>query len=364
MILNQDTLHQIINSIADPIFVKDRDHHWVLLNDACCQFIGHPREKLLGKSDYDFFPKKEADVFRKKDEEVFKTGRENLNEENFTDAKGVVHTILTKKRLYKDSSGSPFIVGIIRDITDRKKAEQSVVELTRSEAEREQLELFAYVASHDLREPLQAIIGFSDLLKNRYSASLDEHGHGYLKRVQDAANRMSRLIDDLLKFSRVVKRSELFARVDLAPLIKGILEDLELQIQKNGAKVQLGPLGVIYGDESQIHQLFQNLISNAIKFHLPGKSPVIVIHSLNLDETHLEVAVEDNGIGIETQYWERIFRPFERLHNHMEFEGNGIGLAICEKIATYHEGRIRVESLPGRGSTFYVVLRKFQPSAS
>ena len=362
MDLTKETLHQIINSIADPVFVKDREHRWVLLNDAFCQFIGHPCEALIGKSDYDFFPKKEADVFWQKDEEVFKTGQENLNEEELTDAKGVEYTIVTKKTLYTDKAGNHFIVGIIRDHSDRRRVERSLMELARTQAEREQLELFAYVASHDLREPLQSIIGFGDLLKNRHSASLDSQGLGYLKRIHDAAHRMSRLIDDLLKFSKVIKRSELFSLVDLKKMIEDIVRDLDYQVRKEDATIICGKLPVIYGDETQIRQLFQNLISNALKFHLPEKPVKIEIQSRELEQGRVEISVKDNGIGMEEKYLNRIFRPFERLHTQAEFEGSGIGLAICQKIVAHHEGGIEAKSRPGEGSVFYVILPKFHSS--
>ena len=362
MELTKEALTQILNSIADPVFVKDREHRWVLLNDACCQFIGHSREALIGKSDYDFFPKKEADVFWQKDEEVFKTGRENLNEEEFTDSKGVTYTIVTKKTLYTDFAGNPFIVGVIRDNSDHRRVEKSLVELARSQAEREQLELFAYVASHDLREPLQSIIGFGDLLKNRHSEALGEAAGGYLKRIHDAAHRMSRLIDDLLKFSKVIKRSELFSLVDLNKIMADLIEDDDYQIRKEDAVITCGKLPTIYGDETQVRQLFQNLISNALKFHLPDHPVRITVQSYDLDNGRVELSFKDNGIGIDEKYLTRIFRPFERLHTRTEFEGSGIGLAICQKIVTHHEGEIYAKSRKGEGTTFYIVLPKFHSS--
>lgn len=357
MDVNKDTLHRIIDSIADPIFIKDRRHRWVLLNDACCELIGHSRSELLGKSDYEFFPKEQADVFWKKDEEVFTSGLENLNEEDITDSKGVTHTIVTKKTLYTDLAGDMFIVGIIRDVTDRKSAERSQMELALSRAEREQLELFAYVASHDLREPLQSIIGFGDLLKNRCDEALQDQGRGYLKRIQDAASRMSRLIDDLLKFSKVVKRAELFKRVELSKVISEVLDDFEFQTKKTGAQVTVGKLPALYGDETQLRQLLQNLLSNALKFCPQGRKPQVTVLSRDLGE-EVELSVRDNGIGIDEKYLERIFKPFERLHSIAEFEGSGVGLAICQKIAAHHGGRIYVRSKLQEGSTFFVVLPK------
>jgi PAS domain S-box-containing protein len=358
--LTQDALHQIIQSIADPVFVKNRKHEWVFLNDACCQLIGHSRDELMGKSDYDFFPKPQADVFWAMDEAVFVTGEENHNEEDITDSSGNTHTISTRKTLYTDPKGQPFIVGVIRDITDHKRMEKSLVKLARAETEKEQLELFAYVASHDLREPLQSITGFSDLLMNRHGPLLDENGKGYLKRIQAAATRMSRLIDDLLKFSRVVKRAEFFGLVDLGKLIPEVLEDFEFQIKKQHAEINIGPMPSIYGDEMQIRQLFQNLISNALKFHDAHQKPKIIIQCKDLSQDRIEIIVEDNGIGIDEKYLKRIFKPFERLHSRSEFEGSGIGLAICEKIVSHHEGQIRAESQLGFGTTFYIDLPKFQ----
>lgn len=358
MDVHKDTLHSIVDAIADPIFVKDRRHRFVLLNDACCRLIGRPREELLGKSDYDFFPKEEADVFWQKDEEVFKTGEPNLNEEDITDAAGETHTIVTKKSRYIDSTGHPFIVGVTRDITDSKELERRQLELARSQAEREQLELFAYVASHDLREPLQSIIGFSDLLKERYSQRLDPAGANYLKRIGDAAERMSGLIDDLLKFSKVIKREELFESVDLSKVISDILDDYEYLIRKVGANVQVGRLPAIHGDRTQIHQLFQNLLSNALKFHPQGRSPEVSVSAKDQKDGRIEVMVRDNGIGIDPKYWQRIFRPFERLHGRTEYEGSGVGLAICQKIAYHHGGEIRLQSQPGDGSIFSVVLQR------
>lgn len=357
MEVNKETLHQIINTLADPVFVKDRDHRFVFLNDACCELIGRPRADLIGRSDYDFFPKEQADIFWRKDEEVFKTGLENLNEETITDANKIVHTIVTKKSLYVDSESRPFIVGIIRDVTDRKQAERSRFDLTRAQAEREQLELFAYVASHDLREPLQSITGFSDLLHNRYGSSLDASGQGYLKRIQEAALRMSHLIDALLKFSKVVKRADLFSLVDLSKVLPEVLEDLEFQIKKEKAQITVGKLPMLYGDEMQLRQLFQNLLTNALKFHPPGRVPEVSILSRDMGDK-VEIALRDNGIGIQEKYLERIFRPFERLHSRTEFEGSGVGLAICQKIVSHHEGQIHVRSTPGEGSTFYIVLPK------
>ncbi len=357
---SKETLESIINAVADPIFVKDRKHCWVLLNDACCKFIGHTREELIGKSDYDFFPKKEADVFWEKDEAVFRTGRENLNEENFTDANRIVHTIVTKKNLFVDSNKNQFIVGVIRDITEQKISNETVIkqtaELARSEAEREHLEFFAYVAAHDLREPLQRIVGFAELLKSASKQDLTEDGKKYLQKIQEGAGRMSQLIDDLLRFSKVIKRAELFHPVALNAVVARVMEDLELLIRQSDARIKVDPLPAVQGDESQLHQLFQNLISNAIKFKKADQPPSILIEIRQAGNAFWEITVSDQGIGFDPKFSEKIFRPFERLHSREQYDGSGVGLAICQKIVAYHGGKISVQTHPDQGSTFSILF--------
>ncbi len=357
---SRTTLENIVNAVADPIFVKDREHRWVLLNDACCKFIGHSRENLIGRSDYDFFPREEADTFWQKDEVVFKTGRENLNEESFTGADGVPHTIITKKTLFVDGDGRQFIVGVIRDVTDLKQAHGALLrqtsELARSEAEREYLEFFAYVAAHDLREPLQRIVGFSDLLKSSPAEKLTEEGRRYLEKIQDGAWRMSALIEDLLNFSRVVKRPELFKALSLSAVVAGSLNDLDFSIRESGAVVKTGPLPSVHGDESQLRQLFQNLFSNAIKFKKEKTPPRITVESRPDGDGFWQIDVRDEGIGFDHEFSEKIFRPFERLHTRDRYPGSGIGLAICRKIVSHHGGKISASSSPGQGTVFSILL--------
>ncbi len=355
-------LDKIINSIGDPIFVKDREHRWVLLNDAYCRFMGYRREGLIGKSDYDFFSKKEADVFWAKDEEVFTSEKENFNEESFTDAKGIPHVILTRKTLFEDSEGEKFIVGTIRDITERKQAQdelmQKNVELARIQAEREYLELFAYVASHDLQEPLQKIMAFGGLLKTHSAQALDEKGRSFLERMEFAAMRMSRMLEDLLQFTKVTMGADVLESVDLEEILGEVLSDLDLKISKARAKIEIRDLPSVQADRRQMHQLFLNLVANALKFQKPNGTPHVTVEGRPSKTAGLvEVAVKDNGIGFDEKHLERIFRPFERIHPRDAYEGSGIGLAICQKIAKRHGGSIRAQSQEGKGSTFFVTLQ-------
>jgi len=651
---SKNYLDKIINSIRDPIFVKDEKHRWVLLNDACCQFIGHRREELIGRSDFEFFPPEEAKVFWEKDEEVFRTGNENLNEESFTDAKGEQHYIVTRKSLYSDAKGQKFIVGTIRDITARKRAElellqsrddlerrvqertyewsraneelkREILERARTEEElklsekqyrdlvetshdliwsvdaegrwtflnrqatkriygyepeemlgrkftefetaeqaekdletfakvkegqkfyqyetvhrhkdgssvylsynaivmrdesgrvlgstgtasditarhlaeqqlkeseerirtiidhaldavavfdedgriiywnpqaekifgwsaleamgrkdtdllippryrdlyskirhrflrtketgmlnrrlettarnaegkefpieitvsplpwgdrfifsafirditdrkqaeedlrlkslelsrsNKELQDFAYVASHDLQEPLHKIIAFGDRLRDSAGGALKDRGLDSLERIQRAALRMRKLIDDLLQYARVTTRAKPRELVDLEAVVKEALGILEIRVAESGAQIECGPLPTVHADRPQMLQLFQNLLSNALKFHKAGEAPRISVNGREREDGSAEVAVVDEGIGFDPKYTDTVFKPFQRLHGRQEYEGTGMGLAICQKIAQRHGGEIVVHSEPGKGSRFALILPK------
>jgi PAS domain S-box-containing protein len=260
------------------------------------------------------------------------------------------------------SNGSHIAIGM--DNSHRKKAEREL-KLTMEELERSNKELldFAFIASHDLQEPLRKIQAFGDLVIRKYLPRLDEQGQDYLKRMQNAAARMQALIDGLLAYSRVTSKSRPFTRVDLTVPVREALSDLDLRIEAAGAEVELAELPVIEADPSQMTQLFQNLIANAVKFHRPEEPPRIKIFS-SAKAGWCEVYVEDNGIGFHERHSKLIFTPFERLHGRGEYEGVGMGLAICRKIAERHGGRITARSTPGKGSTFIVTLPLKQKAAS
>jgi light-regulated signal transduction histidine kinase (bacteriophytochrome) len=230
--------------------------------------------------------------------------------------------------------------------------EARAAELARSNAE---LEQFASIASHDLQEPLRKVRTFTQQLTVIDSDKLSPKGHDYLERANRAAERMQKLIEDLLKFSRVATHGRPFEPVDLQELTRGVLIDLELQIEGSGAVVEVGELATIDADPLQMRQLMQNLISNALKFQREGVAPEVTVESSSSEDT-VEITVRDNGIGFESQYAGRIFRVFERLHGRSRYPGTGIGLALCRKIVERHGGRIVAESSPGAGATFTVTL--------
>lgn len=257
-----------------------------------------------------------------------------------------------------------------REITERKEAEERVnafaVELQRSNGE---LEQFASVASHDLQEPLRKIQAFGDRLQMRCREQLGEQGREYLDRMRSAAARMSILINDLLAFSRVTTRAQPFAEIDLAQEAQQVVSDLEGRLQETGGRVELGPLPTLFADPTQMRQLLQNLIGNGLKFHRPDEPPVVTVTGRLLAadgdgqaEPRYEVRVTDNGIGFEEKYLDRIFQVFQRLHGRNEYEGTGIGLAICRKIVERHGGTITARSTPGQGTTFVVTLPVNRPT--
>jgi PAS domain S-box-containing protein len=242
-------------------------------------------------------------------------------------------------------------VAIATDITHLKKTQQ------RLEQSNRELESFAYVASHDLQEPLRKIQTFGERLKTTCAAALSPEGRDYVERMQAAATRMRRLIDDLLSFSRVSSSARPFTQVDLGAVAREVLGDLEASVEQAQARVTVEELPVLAADPTQMRQLLQNLVGNALKFRREGVPPTVSIRGrVDAKAQRCVLEVEDNGIGFEEKYAERIFNVFQRLHGRGQYEGTGIGLAICRKIAERHGGSITVNSTPGVGTTFRVSL--------
>jgi len=263
--------------------------------------------------------------------------------------------------------------GVLFDITERKLAEdalrQSDEKLRQFTAQLEhsnrELQDFAYVASHDLQEPLRKIVVFGERLKEKTGESLAAEPRDYLERMQKAASRMQTLINDLLAVSRVTTKAHPFAPVDLAAVTREVVGDLETRIEQVKGRVEIGELPVIDSEQLQMRQLLQNLIGNALKFRKPEEPPVVKVAARKFSDDSgrelCELTVSDNGIGFEEKYLDRIFNVFQRLHSRNEYEGNGMGLAIVKKIALYHGGDITAKSKPGVGTTFILTLPATHP---
>ena len=243
------------------------------------------------------------------------------------------------------------------DITEQKQAQHDLkAYAVRLEKSNRDLEHFATVASHDLQEPLRKVMVFSQYLQKTQEDKLTPEGYSHLSRMQNAAERMSGLVKGLLELSRVNRTGRSFSTVDLAAVLADVRADLQLRIKKTGARVEIGDMMTIDADPLQIYQLFQNLIGNAMKFHRPGVPPVITVSARKPDASCCEITVRDNGIGFDTCYVNQIFDIFTRLHSRSEYEGTGIGLAICRKIVERHGGDITAISEVGKGSTFIIRL--------
>ena len=238
-----------------------------------------------------------------------------------------------------------------------------------------ELEQFAYLASHDLQEPLRKIISFSDLLMEQYKSNLDGDGALYLERIHHSASRMRLLINDLLNYSRLSRLLPI-EKIDLNAIIVAVKEDLEIPIKEKNATIEVSPLPVLTGNNSEFRQLFQNLISNSLKFSIQGTRPRISIVAedasaedlkylpgYDISKQYLSIKLTDNGIGFNQEYADKIFIIFQRLHGRNEYEGTGIGLAICKKITVKYGGTIFAQSSPGKGTTFVILLPKMGSSA-
>lgn len=344
-----------------------------MLNPKCGELFGYEKEDLLGKSIETLVPAK----FRERHVQH----RKNYNLNPHPRAMSGAGMELYGKR--KDGSEFPveisltnykteeglFVVAFIIDISLRKKQEElikkSVVELKQYsdalKASNAELENFAYISSHDLQEPLRKIQSFGDRIKLTDEKNLSEQSKDYLARMLNAAQRMQTLINDLLAFSRLTTRQQTYVRVDLNQILNDVLSDMEISIEKSGAKISSEKLPVMDAEPTQMRQLFQNLIANAIKFRKENFPPQLSISAKrneklsNENIQYFDLVFEDNGIGFDEKYSDRIFNIFQRLET-TKYEGTGIGLAVCKKIAQKHGGDITAKSKIGEGTKFIVTL--------
>lgn len=351
----------LLEAAPDAMVVVNHDGMIILLNLQAEKQFGYHRDELVGQPVTNIIPHGFA-------ERLIADGLRSANEALAQQIGTGIE--LTGRR--KDGTGFPLelmlsplegesgvlVTAAIRDITGRKQAEaelmQNINELNRSN---EELAQFAYVASHDLQEPLRMVASYTQLLSRRYKGKLDSDADEFIAFAVDGANRMQRLIQDLLRYSRIsTKGGELLA-TSSEHALESAAANLRAAVEDSGAVLTHDALPTVLADQTQLTQLFQNLVGNAIKYQGPG-TPRVHVSAVSNDDGYWTFSVKDNGLGIEPQYFERIFGMFQRLHKREEFAGTGIGLAICKRIVERHGSKLSVESAPGHGSTFRFDLAK------
>ncbi len=350
-------LASIVKSSNDAIIGTDVDGTIIAWNEAAERTFGYGPEETLGRPITILYPPERTGDEDQLFQPVFH-GKPITNHETVRLTKdGRRLEVSLHISPIKNSSGAIIVTsGIIRDISERKRAEEELREyMKKLEQSNRNLQDFAFIASHDLSEPLRKIQTFGDLLKAKGADRLGERERDYVSRMTGAANRMQEILDALLRYSRVDTKGQDFRPVKLGDLVRGATDDLEMAIRDVEAQVEIDPLPTVEGDPHQLRQLLQNLIANALKYHRAEVKPFVKIYGGTDDRTG-RIFVEDNGIGFDEKYLDKIFQPFQRLHGKHEYPGTGIGLAICKKIIERHGGTITAKSTPGKGSTFIVTL--------
>lgn len=369
-------LDAILVSMGEGLYQMDNEGKLVYLNPIGEQILGYRLDEIQGANVHELIHSRLPDGTDRPTErcplvEVVKTGTPHrCSEDYFIRKDGSFLPVAYSSTPLLMNGQVHGAVLSFHDITERKEAEEKLKtfseKLARSNRE---LQDFAHVASHDLQEPLRKVQAFGDRLKAKCGDLLTDDARDYLERMMNASKRMQTLINDLLTFSRVTTKAQPFVSVELDKITREVLSDLEVRIDQTSGRVEVDPLPNIEADPTQMRQLMQNLIGNALKFHRPETPPVIRVHA-EIEETGgdqkgeskiCRLTIEDNGIGFDEKYLDRIFTVFQRLHGRNEYEGSGVGLAVCRKIAERHHGRITAKSRPGEGATFIVTLPLTQP---
>jgi two-component system, chemotaxis family, CheB/CheR fusion protein len=367
-----DYFQNIVETVREPLVVLDSDLRVTGASRSFYRTFSVTKNETEGRLIYELGDRQwDIPALRRLLEEILpeRTEFDGFEVEHDFPRVGQRVILLNARRIVTVERNSTMILLAIEDITERKRVEEKL-ELYRVRLERSNRELqdFAQVASHDLQEPLRKILSFGDRLKTKAGPSLDDQCGDYLNRMLNAASRMQTLITDLMTFSKVETTAQSFVPTDLGRIAVEVRADLEAQIEGAGGRVEINALPTIDAEPLQMRQLLQNLISNSLKYSRVGVPPVVRIYSKTEDVAvsappgapprvrFCKLFVEDNGIGFDEKYLDRIFTVFQRLHKKGEYEGTGVGLAICRKITDRHFGDITARSSPGLGTTFEVTL--------
>ncbi len=342
----------VINKIPDAVFIKDKSSRIVMANDNFWNTYPHDKDKKrVEQTSKSAFVPESLGLVVEKEMQAFSRGVSEAQETILLPS-GEKRVLSTKRTRFK-SNDDVFILGVSRDVTDSQLA---LEEIMRSN---EELGRFAYIASHDLQEPLRMVANFTALLDEEYGDKLEGDAKKYMTFIVDGAIRMQDLISDLLEYSRIGADDMGFETFDSRTMINSALSNLSTGILNSGAGVTMDDMPVIHANPTQFSRLLQNLVGNAIKYRHPDRTPEVHIGVVEHDD-HWAFSVHDNGIGIKKEYFEQIFVIFNRLHHKNEYKGTGIGLAICKKIVENFHGQIWVESKYGTGSCFYFTLPKLK----
>lgn len=360
-------------NMMDLVCLHDPQGHYEYVSPSVKRILGYTPQDLEGLTPFDYMHPEDTERLQSAEgNELFCISPTDKVTYRMRTSEDTYIWLETSTKVISGADGAvDKLLTSSREVSDRVRAERAMSRTNRAlEQRNRELQDFAYVASHDLQEPLRKIRAFADLLIEDFNDALDDTGRYYLERMQDGAKRMSQLISDLLDYSRVTTRAQPFEPVDLNKVMHHVISDLELRISDAEASIDVDDLPTIEGDETQIRQLLQNLVGNALKFYREDARPVVRVEAEVLAPARLpedvqgqsvRIRVIDNGIGFDEKYLDRIFTPFQRLHNRSAYAGTGMGLAICRRIVERHDGQLAAESVPGEGSTFTITLPKQQP---
>ena len=361
---NSDMRFQaMVENSSDMITIRDHEGKLRFRSSSIRKILGYEPDEFADRASYELIHADDLPEIKEKSDALAKGEIDMFQVEYRCRHKDGSWRVLEgiARNFHDEAMNLHGIIVNSRDITDRKAAERQLRSYNfKLEQSNRELQEFAYVASHDLQEPLRKVQAFGDRLEKKCAAALSDEGRDYVARMKNAAGRMQNLINDLLTFSRVATKTQPFQALDLKRVTEEVVSDLEVRIEQTGGRVSIGELPTIEADPLQMRQLFQNLIGNALKFHREGVSPLVKVYAETIsgdgDESFCRVTIEDNGIGFDEKYLDRIFTVFQRLHGRMEYEGSGIGLAVCRKIVERHGGQITAQSKEGEGAKFFIDL--------